>query len=152
VLIPGTPTSGNDGASVMNGQTGLTSWGGFSYYDQYAARSMYPLLVPAATVSNSGGSTVVSWPAASGASYYEIERYEYSTHSWGGSTGMEGGWQAVYGTSFSTGYLWTGVSQCTYYDNGPNPNSDYFYWRIRSVSPGGKRSDYNQIEAQDAVC
>jgi len=39
-LISGTPPT--DAVSVMNGNTGGTLWSGFSYYDQVAARSLYP--------------------------------------------------------------------------------------------------------------
>lgn len=41
IHIPSTPTA--DGSSVMNGGTCGFNWGGFSYYDQVALLSLYPV-------------------------------------------------------------------------------------------------------------
>ena len=63
-IITGTPAT--DAASVMNsGSTyggcppAAPSWSAFSYYDQLAARTLYPLRAPAPSVTNSGGTPLI---------------------------------------------------------------------------------------------
>lgn len=151
--VPTTPTSGGDPASVMNGETAGSNWNGFSSHDAFSARWRYPIPNPSSVaITHPLGMTILSWTGAPNASYHEYQRYEYSTHSWGGYTENPFGWNVPSGSSVETGYYWTGVSECMYYDNGPNPNSDYFYWQVRAVFPNGKRSDAVQVGAQDAVC
>jgi hypothetical protein len=82
VHIPGTPTSGGDPASVMNGLTAATAWNsGFSTYDRVAAARLYPLPKPTVSVSYPGyGSPVINWTPVAGAStyyvIYEVERWD----------------------------------------------------------------------------
>lgn len=66
VHVPNTPTSGNDGGSVMNGGTALNGWAGFSSADLAAARTLYP--VPTVWVT-SGSNAEVHWLPLAGATY-----------------------------------------------------------------------------------
>jgi hypothetical protein len=84
VHVAGTPTSGNDPGSVMNGGTASATWAGFSAGDLTAVRALYPPpatppspppAVPAMgtiTVTNSGGNALLSWPALAGATRYQV--------------------------------------------------------------------------------
>jgi hypothetical protein len=78
ILISGTPTSGNDANSVMNGGTALNSWIGFSTYDQTAVRALYWLpAVGSLSVTDSGGYPLVSWTGALDATSYTVRLIDY---------------------------------------------------------------------------
>lgn len=78
--ISGTPTSGGDAASVMNGLTSELPWNGFSTHDRNATATLYPLPRPLVSVSYTiYGHPVISWTPVPGASMYyvilEVERW-----------------------------------------------------------------------------
>lgn len=91
VHVGGTPTSGNDPGSVMNGGTALTSWAGFSAADLAATTALYPagaplpppvsqaLPQPVLSVSNSGGHPLITWTAPPGATSYFVFLLERET-------------------------------------------------------------------------
>lgn len=156
--VTGTPDS--DGGSVMNsgGTYGgcppqAPSWAGFSYYDQVAPRSLYPLSAPPGmTGSHPNGTVVVSWGAVAAAAYYEFRRRELSHYSWGGRGESVSPWSPVYGTSIDTESPYTGWSECVYNEDG-RTNSDHFFWEVRTVSAyTGKRSTISDMGSSDAVC
>ncbi|MBV9109061.1 MAG: hypothetical protein JO306_06625 [Gemmatimonadetes bacterium] len=71
-LVAGSPTSGNDAASVMNGGTGEHEWSAFSYWDKYSFRTIYPGYGPTATGTVYMGHPQVSWPAVPEATSYDV--------------------------------------------------------------------------------
>jgi Dual-action HEIGH metallo-peptidase len=78
ILVTGTPTSGNDANSVMNGGTALNSWIGFSTYDQTAVRALYWLpAVGSLSVTNSGGYPLISWSAPLDATSFTVRLINY---------------------------------------------------------------------------
>ncbi len=116
VHIYGTPTSGNASGSVMNGGTALNSWAGFATSDLTAVRNIYPIPGPSGlTVTNSNGTPLISWTAASGATSYTVSLITFNT--------VNGNYQNHYlspiTTTTSTSYLdvdnvYTGVYECNY--------------------------------------
>ena len=117
VHIDGTPTSGGDPASVMNGHTATYPWAGFSQYDVIAVQKMYPLPRAVLTVTNSGGHPLLSWGAITGATSYSIQILETWTERNGQTTTT---WTDYYpvGTTTGTSLLdssrtWTGKWSCT---------------------------------------
>ena len=70
--IWGTPTSGNDAGSAMNGGTALNSWAGFSASDELATARIYSLPPPMVSVTNVSNYPLVSWDAIPGATGYTV--------------------------------------------------------------------------------
>jgi hypothetical protein len=81
--IWGTPTSGNDAGSVMNGGTALNSWAGFSAYDASATAAVYSLPAPIVTVTNSSGIPQVTWNAIPGVTEYTVNLIVHVSSSYG---------------------------------------------------------------------
>ncbi|HKP77434.1 MAG TPA: M57 family metalloprotease [Longimicrobiaceae bacterium] len=80
IQVTGTPTSGNDANSVMNGGTALNSWIGFSTYDQTAVRALYWLpTVSSLSVTNSGGSPLIGWSAPLDATSFTVRLINYNS-------------------------------------------------------------------------
>jgi len=80
IQVTGTPTSGNDANSVMNGGTALNSWIGFSTYDQTAVRALYWLpTVSSLSVTNSGGYPLISWSAPLDATSFTVRLINYNS-------------------------------------------------------------------------
>ena len=80
VLVTGTPTSGNDANSVMNGGTALNSWIGFSTYDQTAVRALYWLpTVSSLSVTDSGGYPLIGWSAPLDATSFTVRLINYNS-------------------------------------------------------------------------
>ena len=88
IRVPGTPTSGNDAGSVMNGGTALNAWAGFSSNDRLATRTLYPLPAPAPYMNGSFWSyPYINWNGLVGATSYTVTietvetywSYEYGT-------------------------------------------------------------------------
>ncbi len=114
--VYGTPTSGNATGSVMNGGTALNSWAGFAASDLTAVRARYPLPGPSGlTVTDSNGTPLVSWNAASGATGYTVSLINFNT--------VNGNYQnhffSTLGTTSGTSYLdtnntYTGVYECNW--------------------------------------
>lgn len=118
VHIPGTPT-GSDNGSVMNGGTALNSWAGFSAADLYATRILYPLPMPTATVSNSGGTPLVSWGALVGANSYTVSLITTHRYEPFGERPTTTRTTEVLATTAGTSFLdaqhsFTGISYCDY--------------------------------------
>ncbi len=153
VHIYGTPTSGNATGSVMNGGTALNSWAGFASLDLTAVRSIYPLAAPSSlSVTNSGGSPLISWASAPGALSYTVTLITYNT--------LNGQYQSRYfstlTTTTGTSYLdvdnaWTGESTCSsgYYDDlyGGEPGHWYEYAVQANYSNGSSPIDNGRIYA-----
>ena len=140
--IAGTPAT--DGGSVMNGSTGLSSWSGFSHYDQVAAFQLYRTSV-VVTENNSGGYPLVSWTAAPGATgiYVILGTREREVNDWYQwiETGYSEDHFAVSppATSYlNTTHAWTGYSFCE------NPNFPHQQlittWRVELTYPRGVAS------------
>ena len=112
----GTPTSGNATGSVMNGGTALNSWAGFAASDLTAVRARYPLPGPSGlSVTDSNGTPLVSWSAASGATSYTVSLITFNTRN-GSYTNH---YYTTLGTTTGTSYLdgsntYTGVYECTF--------------------------------------
>ncbi|MFL5542994.1 MAG: M57 family metalloprotease [Longimicrobiaceae bacterium] len=158
VQVGGTPSSGNDGSSVMNGGTAGTTWAGFSTYDQVAARTVYPLPAPAGfTLTHPSGTVYLTWNPVVGASYYEVQRVEVyhdenGYEGWSYSTTYEGGWNTVYDTFFETGSSWTGASTCIWYQDAYGQTYSDYWWEVRAVFPNGNSAYINSTGAQDGSC
>jgi hypothetical protein len=142
VQIPGTPGSGNDPGSVMNGQTALAAWAGFSSWDLYSIRQMYPLPVAAASVSNSGGVPLVSWSALAGASSYTVTL----VHSIIVTSRVEPSWSEdeteLVGGTTGTSVLdparaYTGVSECRRDFPNSTTRRDLYRYHVAATFPTG---------------
>lgn len=156
IHIPGTPTSGGDAASVMNGLTADYPWIGFSAHDKTAVAYMYPLPAPTSlTVTGSGGKVALSWSAVPGALYYRyrktetyyLEDYERGRHS----EYRPGPWSSpIYATSVVTGSTWTGHSSCyIWFDMYTSEYLDYT-WEVEAVFANGS-SKYNAYKGSQDV-
>jgi hypothetical protein len=114
--IFGTPTSGNATGSVMNGGTALNSWAGFASSDLTAVRARYPLPAPPSlSVTNSNGTPLISWGAASGATGYTVSLITFNT----ANGNYQNHYYTTLGTTTGTSYLdvnnaYTGVYECNY--------------------------------------
>lgn len=140
VHIFGTPTSGNATGSVMNGGTALNSWAGFATSDLTAVRSIYPLPAPTGlTVTNSGGTPLISWNAMTGATSYTVQLITFNTEN-GQYTNR---YFTVLANTTSTSYLdtdqtYTGVYQCPGEDTGMGTTYGYWYeYSVRANYPNG---------------
>jgi len=158
VQITGTPTSGGDNSSVMNGGTALNSWIGFSTNDQKAVRTLYPLPAPQSPASNQSGTgtVVLSWSAPVGAQYFQVRRNEtYREQNGYENTFYEGtntgAWVDVYGTSYDTGAAYTGVSDC-YSTSGYTEYTTYTIYEIRAVYANGTSAAYAYAYTNDLTC
>ena len=143
IQITGTPTSGGDNASVMNGGTALNTWAGFSSYDLTATRALYPLPAPSLTVSNVGGVPQVSWSALVGATSYDVlftintrdtdefrNIYVYDDdYPLGNTTGTS--W-------LDTDRTYTGTSSC-FYSGAWGTTRETYRYRVTANFPNGTR-------------
>ncbi len=140
VHIFGTPTSGNDPGSVMNGGTALNAWAGFSAADLTAVRSIYPLAAPVITsVTNSGGHPLITWNAAPGATSYTVQLITFNT--------LNGQYQnrsfatlgTTTGTSYLTSHTWTGTYSCSMgtIDERFGEQGKWYEYSVRANYPNG---------------
>ena len=135
VYITGTP-SGNDGASVMNGGTALTAWAGFSTGDRAAVSAVYPLPAPVATVSNSGGTPLLSWVTPAGAQSYDVTFDVLVRTSSSVLDHTEISLATTTGNQFlDSGNNFTGVSVC--WVNDPETTSTTYRYRVTAHYPNG---------------
>ncbi len=156
VHIWNTPTSGNATGSVMNGGTALNSWAGFAASDLTAVRAIYPLAGPSGlTVTNSGGTPLVTWNAAPGATSYTVQLITFRTQN-GGYTGRSFTFLAnTTGTSFlDAENTYTGAYECPGEDMGMGVTYGYWYeYSVQAHYPNGSSSpDYSRHYAPIAWC
>ena len=139
VHIFGTPTSGNDPGSVMNGGTALNAWAGFSAADLTAVRSIYPLPGPTSlTVTNSGGHPLISWTAAAGATSYTIQLITYNTYNGQYQSRSFSTVGTTTGTSYLTNHTWTGEYSCSSgYDEQFGERGKWFEYSVQANYPNG---------------
>jgi hypothetical protein len=141
VHVPGTPTSGNDPGSVMNGGTALNGWAGFSFHDRGATVHLYPLPAPAPWTSSVGSTPQVAWSALVGAQGYTVtlHRTDEVYNSMGqviSSTTQVFPVGTTTGTSIlDSGRTHTGVSRC--YDGTNGIIMDYL---VQATFPTGNRT------------
>ncbi|HEU0054171.1 MAG TPA: M57 family metalloprotease, partial [Longimicrobium sp.] len=152
-LVSGTPTSGNATGSVMNGGTALNSWAGFATSDVNATKTRYPLPSPVATTTDASGTVQVSWSSLVGALYYQVRRYEVyreinGYENWTHEYVNDTGWITVYGTSYTLGATWTGVSNCSWWDTYSNTTIDAWY-EVRGVFANGTSAFPGYASAND---
>ncbi|HEX2220628.1 MAG TPA: M57 family metalloprotease [Gemmatimonadales bacterium] len=157
VHIGGSPTSGNDAGSAMNGGTALNAWAGFSAADRYAIRVLYPSPGPIGlTSSHPSGTEVLSWTAPFGAVSFEYQLVEYFTsedYERGRyTTTTESGWTLVSGTSVDTGVPWTGGSWCTWYYGPYGSDWTEYWWHVRANYPNGPSRIIGYIPAGVGPC
>ncbi|HEX6748394.1 MAG TPA: M57 family metalloprotease [Longimicrobium sp.] len=141
--IDGTPvsTSGSadtDPTSVM--MSNATSFNGFSYYDRWSARVLFPGgLGPNASGTLSGGHPVISWPAMGDASSYQVYKVDTGFDPF---TATYTTWYTYVGSTLSTSYTdatrtFSNVGQCSITVSG---------YSVRAVFPDGTvSSDGNPI-------
>lgn len=154
--ISGTPTSGNASGSVMNGGTALNSWAGFAASDVTATQKRYPIPGPGSlTVTNSGGTPLISWAAASGATSYTVSLITFRT--------VNGNYQShglsPITTTNSTSYLdvgnvYTGVYECNFDWGWEGQSEGYWYeYSVQANYPHGTSSYlYSRHYAPIAQC
>lgn len=156
--VSGTPTSGGDANSVMNGATATQTWIGFSSNDQLAVARVYPLPSPTGlTLTHPSGTVQLSWNAVAGATGYQVQRVEVSHdenayESWYNVYTYEGGWTDVYDTSVDTGSTWTGSWMCIWYQSAYEQQYSEYYWTVRAVFPNGYSATLASIPADDGPC
>lgn len=136
--ISGTPDS--DAGSVLNsGPTyggcppDAPAWSSLSYYDQYAARWMYPATL-SATAAYPSGSPTVSWNHVGGTSYYKV--YYVKDQFYVGA----GTWQRVEQSVGTTSSLsladpnrsYTGMSMCEIRGTVQGGIEEYYGYRVES--------------------
>lgn len=157
--IWGTPTSGNDPGSVMNGATALNAWAGFSANDLLATRRLYPL--PSVTGASSidfGGQVRLTWNPVAGALSYDVQRVEERTEddfyaNTVTTTVTEFGWLGpVSGSPFDTGSPWTGVTHCVWSMTWQTSDVSTYFYRIVANFPTGSSASYVSVYANDATC
>jgi len=154
IQISGTPVSGGDNASVMNGGTALNTWAGFSSYDVTATSALYPLPAPSVTVSNVSGVPEVSWSALVGATSYDVvyninlrQTIGGHVYVWNSNSSL---WNTT-GTSWlDSGSVYTGVSTCfTSYPDGSSEQETHSY-RVTAHFPNGSQT--TSVLSQAAQC
>jgi hypothetical protein len=154
VHVAGTPTSGNDPGSVMNGGTASASWAGFSAGDLTAVRALYPIpatppppppappAMSTVTVSNSGGNPLLSWAAVAGATSYSVAlvvtRTETNRQTAEGNTYVD---EYRLGSTTGSSYLdsahpYTGTSMCMY-STYPIVNRENYRYRVTAIFADG---------------
>ena len=153
VHVPNTPTSGNDGGSVMNSGTALNSWAGFSAADLSATRALYPLPVVSASVTNAGGQPLITWGALSGATHYSVKLIHSisvtSTNPWSSQTETDLG--ATTGTSLlDVGNFYTGASAC--FRTWPDRSSRVDTWEYAITAVFTNGASVVRIPAPVAPC
>lgn len=151
--INGTPGGEGDANSVMNGQSAGTEWAGLSFFDQVALLVRYPVK-PAVTVTNSGGSPLVSWGAIPGATGYTVELKETIRVMDQYRNTTENTWLSPVGTTTGTSLLdgfssWTGVSTCTE-TVGAERVTRITRYRVTAQFPAGTTN--NEAPAPVASC
>jgi hypothetical protein len=151
--VAGTPGSGGDAGSVMNGATAANQWAGFSSNDLLAIRTLYPLPSPTLTVTYVSGQPVLTWPTLVGATYVVKRVYiSYGQDEFGGFTGYGNAGTITSATSPWTDTAWsyTGNSLCHWdQESGYWLETGYGY-SLEAVFPTGTTST-NQ-EAEVGVC
>jgi hypothetical protein len=159
VHVYGTPTSGGDPGSVMNGLTAAQAWNGFSTNDLTATARMYPLpTVTGVTVTNAGGQVRVSWNAVPGATSYDVQRVEERTEddfyaNTVTTTVTEGAWMGPISASpFDTGATWTGVSSCVWSMTWQTSDVSSYFYRVIANFPTGTSPGYAWVSSEDATC
>ncbi len=155
----GTPTSGNDPGSVMNGATALNAWAGFSANDLLATRRLYPLpTVTGAASSDFGGQVRLTWNPIPGALSYDVQRVEERTEddfyaNTSTTTVTESGWPGpVAGSPVDTGSPWTGVTHCVWSMAWQTSDVSTYFYRIVANFPTGSSASYVSVYANDATC
>jgi hypothetical protein len=144
--VPNTPTSGNDAASVMNGNTAGTAWAGFSNNDRLATRTLYPLPAPTGAAYSVPSETVVyGWNSMAGASYYQIRAMELFWEenfyeNWRQEHLTEGAWNTVYGTSFDTGNTYSGKDKCVWSQTMYDETATQYWVELKAVYANGTSS------------
>jgi hypothetical protein len=136
----GTPTSGNATGSVMNGGTALNSWAGFAASDVSATQKRYPIPGPGGlSVTDSNGTPLISWTAASGATSYTVSLITFNTVN----GNYQNHWVSALGNTTSTSYLdynnsYTGQYQCEY-DWGWNGETQgaWYEYAVQAHYPHG---------------
>ena len=161
VRLTGTPTSGNDAASVMNGCTAGQSWSGFSTWDKYSVKLLYPIPAPTGgSVTYGGGVPTLSWQPVVGATEYRIQygfeawftSIEFGQYYTSGGNGLAG---TTSSTSF-TDYLESfngSTGWCYYYHEYWNFSEDenrHYYYVVEAVFPNGVSRAV--VEAQVFEC
>jgi hypothetical protein len=154
--VGGTPTSGNDAGSVMNGMTALSQWAGFSAADLLATRTLYPLPVPANLVSAyPGGTEILTWDPVPGATGYEVrfsEHREINDSLWGYTYNMyPGSWVSVATTSFNSGSAYTGAWYCLWEETDTKTDRSHYFWEVRARFATGA-SQTTWILSETATC
>ncbi len=159
VHVAGTPTSGNDPGSVMNGGTASASWAGFSAGDLAAVRALYPPpatppspppappAMSAITVTNSGGHPLLSWSAVTGATGYKVALVSTETQT-NRQTGQSNTYvnQYALGSTTSSSFLdsshpHTGGTMCSY-SSYPVVTRVFYRYRVTAIfADGTSRSE-----------
>lgn len=153
VHIVGTPTSGNDPASVMNGGTPYESWIGFSVNDRIATAKLYPLPMVSATVTNSGGYPLITWGALQDASSYSVRMIQYtkvvSSDPWTHEEITELG--STTGTSLlDSVHPYTGTGFCLRRWSDGTSRTDKWEYEIITSFPNG--ASYTRVGAPVGRC
>lgn len=131
ILIPGTPET--DPASVMNGGTGLSSWSGFSYYDQSAAFRLYPRAQwIISTTTYPGGTPLLSWSPLPDSPEYSVVMHEY-------------GWQSYEGEPYGYDYVAFGPSPWTTATELSMPGFSYTGTSTCGSGTGQQDGDYYRV-------
>jgi len=154
--IWGTPTSGNATGSVMNGGTALNSWAGFASSDVVATQKRYPIPGPGSlTVTNSNGTPLISWAAASGATSYTVSLITFNTVNGQYQNHYLSPITTVTGTSYlDVDNVYTGVYECNY-DWGWDGQSQgaWYEYSVQAHYPHGTSSYlYSRHYAPIAQC
>jgi len=152
VHIPGTPGTGGDPGSVMNGGMALNAWAGFSANDQLAARTLYPLPVPSLAVAYVSGQPYLTWPSIVGATFVVHRKYSsqgQDEFGWFTGDGSAGTISNVSSPFTDTGWTYTGNQTC-YWDQGSGYWLEKGYWyTLEAQFPTGSTFSYANAEVGD---
>lgn len=140
--IYGTPTSGNDPGSVMNGGTALNSWAGFSTGDLAAVRWLYPAATGGIQVANSSGAPLVTWSAVAGATSYTVRHITYVTSQGSPQYQYSRNVGTTTGTSIlDAGRSYTGFTYCDEIDWYSSASTRYLNeYEVTATLPTGTSS------------
>jgi hypothetical protein len=159
VHIWGTPGTGGDPGSVMNGGTALNAWAGFSANDRIATARLYPLpTVTGANATDFGGQVRLTWSPVVGATSYSVQRVEERTQddfyaNTVTTTVTEGTLvTGITGTTFDTGAAWTGVSSCLWSMGWQTSDMSGYWYRVTAHFPTGDSPMHTSVAASDATC
>ena len=148
--ITGTPTSGGDANSVMNGLTAGQAWIGFSVWDRTATARLYPLPAPSAWVG-SGSTPQIGWGTLVGATAYtvhlirwtEVRNQNYEVISSTSDSFFVG--TTTQSSIMDTGRTYTGAVSCH-----AGSTSYFFQYEVRATFPTGNSLGY--VAAPVADC